>query len=84
MTVQTLKIGNREFVLLAKRDFVKLAAKAEKQQAEEDYWTKSALDAESKSRESGERPIPFEEVERELDARKRTGKRPASTGRARR
>jgi hypothetical protein len=31
MTVQTLKIGKREFVLLSKRDFERLAAQARRQ-----------------------------------------------------
>ncbi len=31
MTVQTLKIGKREFVLVPKRDFERLAAQARKQ-----------------------------------------------------
>jgi hypothetical protein len=71
VTVQTLKIGKREFVLLAKRDLEKLAAQA-RQQAEDDYWTKTALKAEAKARARLEKPIPFEQVEREMDARKRT------------
>ena len=70
MTVQTLKIGRREFILLAKRDFEKLASQAQRQ-TEDDYWTRSALDAEARSRSRGENPIPFEAVERELDARRR-------------
>ena len=67
MTLQTLKIGNREYVLLAKRDFEKLAAQA-RRQAEDDYWTESALRAEAKARAKREKPIPFEVIERELDA----------------
>ena len=70
MTVQTLKIGKREFILVPKRDFEKLAAQA-RRQMEDDYWTTSALEAEAKSRSRGEKPMPFEEVERELGARKR-------------
>jgi hypothetical protein len=42
MTLQTLKIGNKEFVLLAKRDFEKLAAQA-RRQTEDEYWTDAAL-----------------------------------------
>lgn len=69
MTIQTLKIGRQEFVLLAKRDFRKLAAQAQRQ-TEDDYWTEAALAAEAEARAKNEKPIPFEEVERELDARK--------------
>ena len=75
MTLQTLKIGGREFVLVAKRDFEKLAAQA-RRQTEDDYWIEAALEAEAKSRAKGENPIPFAEVERELSARKRA--KPAS------
>jgi hypothetical protein len=75
MTLQTLKIGKKEFVLLAKRDFQKLAAQAERQ-IEDDYWTEAALKAEAEARANGDKPIPFEQIERELDARKsRIGKR---------
>ena len=75
MTLQTLKIGKKEFVLLAKRDFQKLAAQAQRQ-IEDDYWTEAALKAEAEARAKGEKPIPFEQIERELDARKlKTGKR---------
>ena len=75
MTLQTLKIGKQEYVLLAKRDFQKLAAQAQ-QQIEDDYWTEAALKAEAEARAKGQKPIPFEQIERELDARKfRTGKR---------
>ena len=69
MTLQTLKIGRQEYVLLAKRDFQKLAAQAQRQ-TEDDYWTESALKAEAEARAKGEKPIPFEQIERELDARK--------------
>lgn len=74
MTVQTLKIGKREFVLLAKRDFQKLATQAQKQ-TEDDYWINSALQSEAKARARGDKPIPFEQIERELDAKKRTRRR---------
>ena len=67
MTLQTIRIGKREFVLLAKRDFKKLAAQA-RRQTEDDYWTTAALAAEVDARAKGEKPIPFEAVERELDA----------------
>jgi hypothetical protein len=74
MTLQTLRIGNREYVLLAKRDFEKLAAQARKQ-SEDDYWTESALKAEAKARTKREKPIPFEDIERELDAQKGKSRR---------
>jgi len=70
MTMQTLKIGKREFVLLARRDFDKLAAPAQKQ-LEDDYWTNAAHEAEQKARTKGEKPIPFEYIERELDERRK-------------
>ena len=68
MTVQTLKIGGREFVLLPKRDFQKLAAQAREEAVEDAYWTRAALEAEAKSRTMAEKPIPFEEIERDLEA----------------
>jgi len=80
MTLQMLKIGKQEFVLVAKRDFVKLAAQAQRQ-TEDDYWTRSALEAEAKARAKKEKPIPFEQVERELDALK--GARAGSRRRSR-
>ena len=82
MTLQTLKIGKREFVILAKRDFEKLAAQARLEKAEDDYWTRVALDAEAKAKASGDRPIPFEEVERELDQRRETKRRRAASKRS--
>ena len=78
MTVQMLKIGKREFVLMPKRDFERLAAQA-RRQAEDDYWTESALRTEARARRRDEKPIPFEVVEEELDSRK-----PASRKRSRR
>ena len=59
MTLQTFKVGKQEFVLLAKRDFEKLAAQAQ-QQTEDDYWTHTALEAEAKTTSRKEKPIPFE------------------------
>jgi len=76
MTLQTLTIGKREFVLIAKRDFQRLAQQAQRQ-AEDDYWTKAALNAEAKARSTKQKPIPFEEIERELDA-SRSPRRPVS------
>jgi hypothetical protein len=69
MTLQTLTIGKREFVLIGKREFQKLAEQAQRQ-TEDDYWIQAALDAEAKARLRKEKPIPFDVVERELDARK--------------
>jgi hypothetical protein len=84
MTVQTIKIGRREFILLDRRDFDRLAAQAQRQ-SEDDYWTRAALRAESRARARNEKPVPFEAVERELDARGRgrNGDRAARRGRAR-
>lgn len=80
MTVQPLKIGRKEFVLLSKRDFERLAAQAQRQ-TEDEYWTREALNAEAEARRRNELPIPFEQVEGELDARRGTR---APKGRARR
>ncbi len=74
MVLQTLKIGKQEFVLLPKSDFKKLAAQAQRQ-IEDDYWTREALKAEAESARKAETPIPFEDVERELDATKPKGGR---------
>ena len=71
MTLQTLKLGNQEFVVLARRDFDRLAAEASKQRAD-DYWTTVALAAEADAKAKKENPIPFDEVERELNGYKRT------------
>jgi hypothetical protein len=72
--LQTLKIGKREFVLLSKRDFEKLAAQA-RRQTEDDYWTEAALKAEADAQAKGQKPIPLEDIERELDAAKRSRRR---------
>jgi hypothetical protein len=68
VTVQTIKVAGREFVLLPKRDFNKLAAQAE-QYAEDQYWARSALKAEADAKAKGEKPIPLEQVERKIDAK---------------
>ena len=65
--MQTLKIGSGEFVVVAKRDYERLAAQA-RRQTEDDYWMESALRAEGRARSRREKPIPFSQVERELDA----------------
>ena len=70
MTVQTIKIGRQEFILVSKRDFERLAAQA-RRQTEDDYWTNAALEAEARARSKREKPIPFEQVERQLEARRR-------------
>lgn len=72
MTVQTLKIGKREFVLLPKRDFEKLAEQA-RRQIEDEYWTDSALRTEARARARREKPVPLEQVEREIDERRLSG-----------
>ena len=71
MTLQTLKIGKREFVLLPRRDFDRLAAQAQRQ-TEDEYWTAAALQAETEARARGEKAIAFNEVERELNARQKS------------
>jgi hypothetical protein len=71
LSLQTFKFGKREFVVLPKRDFERLAAQARWEQAEDEYWTNAALKAEAYARAKGEKPIPLEEIERELNARKR-------------
>jgi len=68
MTLQTLKIGRREFVLLPRRDFDRLAAQAQRH-TEDEYWTAAALQAEAEAKARDDKPIPFSEVERELNAR---------------
>ena len=37
--------------------------------AEDMYWTEAALKAEADARVKGEKPVPLEAVERELEAR---------------
>ena len=80
MTLQTLKIAGREFVLLSKRDFQKLAAQA-RRQSEDDYWTNAALAAEARAKSRGETPIPFEIVERQLNDRKASQPTPRASKR---
>ena len=66
MTVQSLRIGKQKYYLIAKRDLDRLAEQA-RRQMEDDYWIRMALKAEADARAKGEKPIPLEEVERELD-----------------
>ena len=73
MTLQTLKIGRREFVLLARRDFDRLAAQAQ-WHTEDEYWTAAALQAEAEAKAKDHKPIAFSEVERELNARRKSRK----------
>ena len=80
MTLQTLKIGKQDFILLARSDFEKLAAQAQRQ-TEDDYWTKAALAAEAEARVRDEMPIAMEDIERELNAK--AGARKPVTPRAR-
>ena len=83
MAVQTLKIGRRQFVLVPKRDFDRLAQKARLEAREEEYWSQAALAAEAEAQAKGEKPIPFEQVERELNelAARRRAKGHARRGR---
>jgi len=86
MEVQTLKIAGRQFVLLAKRDFDRMAEQL-RERREDEYWTRSALKAEAESRARGEKPVPFAQVERELDklaARRRAANAGKSRQRGRR
>jgi hypothetical protein len=83
MTLQTLRIGGREFILLPKREFQKLASQAQRQ-TEDDYWTRSALAAEASAKSKGQKPILFEDVEREIDARNRKDHPRKRAGRSRR
>jgi hypothetical protein len=69
MALQTLTIGKQQFILIAKREFQKLAQQAQRQ-TEDDYWTQAALVAEAKAKSRKEKPIPFDVVEKELEARK--------------
>lgn len=71
MTLQTLKLGREEFVVIARRDFDRLAAEASLQR-EDDYWAEAALAAEAKAKSRKETPIPFEQIEREIDARRKS------------
>ena len=49
MPPKTIKIGKREFVILPKRDFEKLAEQANRR-IEDEYWTDQALRAEATAR----------------------------------
>ena len=69
MTLQTLKLGKEEFVVIARRDFDRLSAEASRQR-EDDYWTEVALAAEARAKARKQTPVPFDQVERELDARR--------------
>src|SRR5437763_7597043 len=53
------QIGEREFVLIARADFDKLAAKA-RHWTEDEYWSQVALKALAGARAKGEKPIPLE------------------------
>jgi len=72
MTPQMITIDKREFVLLAKRDFQKLAAQAQRQ-TEDDYWTQAALKAEAHARAKKQKPVDFESVVSAIDAAKSKG-----------
>lgn len=55
-----------------KRKSQKVAARRAREAAIEDtYWTQAVLQAEAEARANGEKPIPFERIERELDAKRR-------------
>jgi hypothetical protein len=80
MTVQTLKMGKREFVVIPKSDFEKLTAQAQRQ-TEDDFWTEAALRAEADSRARGEKLIALADLELGLDAK--SNRRRAGTQRRR-
>jgi hypothetical protein len=53
MSVQTLKIGKREFVLVPKRDFERLAARARKQTEQEIQDAGDAAQSRRRMKEHG-------------------------------
>ena len=53
MTVQTLKIGKREFVLLSKRDFERLAAQARRQNEQDKQDAGDVAESRRRKREPG-------------------------------
>ena len=53
MTVQTLKIGKREFVVVAKPDFERIVAKARKQDAQEVQDSGDVAESRRRLKESG-------------------------------
>ena len=53
MTVQTLKIGKREFVLLSKRDFERLAAQARRQSEQDRQDAADAAESRRRRKEPG-------------------------------
>jgi hypothetical protein len=53
MTVQTVKIGRREFVLLPKRDFERLAALARRQGEQDRQDAGDAAESRRRRREPG-------------------------------
>ena len=69
MTLQTIKLGKKEFVVIARRDFDRLAADASRQR-EDEYWTEAALAAEARAKAKRQTTIPFDRIERQLDARR--------------
>jgi hypothetical protein len=64
MTVQTLKIGKREFVLLPKRDFERMAAQARRQN-EQDRQDAGDV-AESRRRRKAPGGITLAEMRKKL------------------
>jgi hypothetical protein len=53
MTVQTLKIGKREFVLLSKRDFERLAAQARRQSEQDRQDAGDAAESRRRRKQPG-------------------------------
>lgn len=81
MPAQTVKLAGKEYVLLPAREYRELQRRARpvgrRARSEDEYWTRAALEAEADARAKGDKPIPLETVERELDARRaaRRGRR---------
>jgi hypothetical protein len=53
MTVQTLKIGRREFVLVSKRDFERMAAQARRQDEQDRQDTGDVAESRRRMKERG-------------------------------
>lgn len=84
MPPPTLNLAGRKYVVIPQSEYRQLKARAARngnaiararRQTEDDYWIEAALKAEADARERGEKAIPFEQVEDELDSRKRSRRR---------
>ncbi len=74
MAAQTLKLAGKQYVLLPAKEYRQLKGRARPAvkvaRSEDDYWTDAALKAEADARAKGDKPIPLEAVEAELDAQR--------------